>query len=73
MKFDFTDSQGAAYIFEFDRQDIIVRGNGKLMAMPIEQVISNSEPWQFLTNSYIKMSAEAISYIEKLCKNKAFF
>lgn len=73
MKTSFTDAQGIKYDFEFDGVDVVVSCNAKMMAMPIEQVVNNSGPWQFTKNNYLKMAPDAIVFIEKFCKNKAFW
>jgi hypothetical protein len=75
MKIDFTDSQRITFTFDFNGADVWITSNGshKPMAMPIEQITRNSEPWQFAKNEYIKMSPDAIVFIEKYCQNKAFW
>lgn len=73
MKTHFIDSQCFRYDFEFDDNDVVVTCHNLTMAMPIEQVVNNSGPWQFAKNDYLKMAPDAIVFIEKFCKNKAFW
>jgi hypothetical protein len=74
MKTNLTDSQGVTLNFEFDGSDVVITpdSNHKPMAMPIEQVVRNSEPWKFVKDKYIKMSPDAIVFIEKYCQNIVF-
>jgi hypothetical protein len=72
MKTTITDFKNVKYDFSFEGTDVIVSNGEKLMAMPIQQIIDNSGPWQFLKNEYIKMSKEAVCYIETICVNKVY-
>lgn len=69
MEFTLVDSNHITYVFTISGTDITVNRDKLFMAMPINQVINDSEPWKFLKNDYIKMSKEAICCIEAVCKN----
>ena len=72
----FTDSLGKTYIFEFHQygnfNDVIIHNDDYTRAISIKQIIENSESWQDL-NKHLKMSPDSIKYIEKFCKNIAFW
>lgn len=72
MEFSIIDSQNIKYSFSFEGDDVIVSSGEKRMVMPIDLVINNSGPWQFLRDEYIKMSKEASCCIEAVCIKKAF-
>jgi hypothetical protein len=75
----FTDLLGETYIFEFPHynygnyHDVVIYHSSYWCAIPIKQVIENSEPWQDIKNKHLKTSPYSIKYIEKFCKNIAFW